>query len=141
MPIEAFSEPGPDRKPVWFEPVDGAPMMFAGIETRGWTSIRKVKDGETDDDLYAFLTSAPNAEVASVHPKAMPVMLMEPTTGPWMDGSTRARSDGALRRVRRGAGGRRAGRSPWPGSGATASKRIELQTALGSGRSAAWSAW
>lgn len=79
VPVEAFSEPGPDRKPVWFEPVDGAPMMFAGIETRGWTSIRKVKDGETIDDLFGFLTCRPNAEVGAIHPKAMPVILTSAT--------------------------------------------------------------
>ena len=50
-------------------------MFFAGIEVRGWKSLRKVKDGETIDDLFAFLTCAPNAEVGSVHPKAMPVIL------------------------------------------------------------------
>lgn len=48
---------------------------FAGTKTEGWTSVRKVKDGETTDDLYASLTSAPNAEVGAVHPKAMPVIL------------------------------------------------------------------
>ena len=53
-------------------------MFFAGIEVRGWKSLRKVKDGETVDDLFGFLTCAPNAEVASVHPKAMPVILTKP---------------------------------------------------------------
>lgn len=75
VPVERFSEPGADRKPVWFQPADGAAMFFAGIETRGWTSIRKVKDGETTDDLFGFLTCPPNAEVGRVHPKAMPVIL------------------------------------------------------------------
>ena len=50
-------------------------MIFAGIETRGWTSVRKVKDGETIDDLFGFLTCQPNAEVGAIHPKAMPVIL------------------------------------------------------------------
>lgn len=36
-------------------------MFFAGIETRGWPSLRKVKDGETTDDLYAVLTCPPTA--------------------------------------------------------------------------------
>ena len=78
VPIEAFSEPGQDRKPVWFEATDDAPMMFAGIEVRDWTSIRKVKDGETTDDLFGFLTCPPNAEVGAIHPKAMPVILRTP---------------------------------------------------------------
>ena len=42
-----------------------------------WTSIRKLKDGETTDDLFAFLTCKPNAVAEPIHPKAMPVMLTE----------------------------------------------------------------
>lgn len=37
-------------------------------------SVRKVKEGETTNDLYAFLTTEPNAEVGAVHPKAMSVI-------------------------------------------------------------------
>jgi putative SOS response-associated peptidase YedK len=65
--------------------------FFAGIWVTGWTSIRKLKDGETTDDLYAFLTCEPNAVVAAVHPKAMPVILTEPDewvrwlTATWSD--------------------------------------------------------
>lgn len=105
VPVIAFSEPGPDRKPVWFETIDGAPMMFAGIEARGWASIRKLKDGVTTDDLFGFLTCPPNAEVREIHPKAMPVIL--PTaaewhawlTLPWAEARTMQRPlpDGALR--------------------------------------------
>ena len=62
-------------------------MFFAGIETRGWTSTRKVKKGETVDDLYAFLTCSPNAEVGRIHPKAMPVILTRPEEWrAWLDG-------------------------------------------------------
>ena len=39
---------------------------------------RKVKEGETINDLYAFLTTEPNAEVGAIHPKAMPVILTTP---------------------------------------------------------------
>ena len=42
-----------------------------------WTSVRKLKDGESTDDLYAFLTTEPNVTVAPIHPKAMPVILTE----------------------------------------------------------------
>lgn len=56
-------------------------MFFAGMWVPDWTSIRKLKDGQTTDDLYAFLTCDPNAEVAAIHPKAMPVILTEP--GEW----------------------------------------------------------
>ena len=34
-----------------------------------------MKEGETTNDLFAFLTTGANAEVATVHPKAMPVIL------------------------------------------------------------------
>jgi putative SOS response-associated peptidase YedK len=33
-----------------------------------------IKEGETTNDLYAFLTTDANAEVYDVHPKAMPVI-------------------------------------------------------------------
>ena len=60
-------------------------MFFAGIWVPSWTSIRKLKDGATTDDLFAFLTCEPNAEVAAIHPKAMPVILTEPTAwAAWM---------------------------------------------------------
>jgi putative SOS response-associated peptidase YedK len=48
--------------------------FFAGIWTR-WKSVRNVKEGETENDLFAFLTTEPNAVVAPIHPKAMPVIL------------------------------------------------------------------
>jgi hypothetical protein len=38
----------------------------------GWTSVRKVKEGETTNDLFCFLTTEPNAEVRAIHPEAMP---------------------------------------------------------------------
>jgi putative SOS response-associated peptidase YedK len=34
-----------------------------------------VKEGETTNDLFASLTTKPNAEVGAIHPKAMPVIL------------------------------------------------------------------
>lgn len=91
VPVQTFSEPGHDHKPVWFKQADGAPMMFAGIEQRGWQSVRKVKDGTTTDDLFGFLTCLPNAEVGDIHPKAMPVILRTPAeweawlTLPWAE--------------------------------------------------------
>jgi putative SOS response-associated peptidase YedK len=60
---------------VWFALDDTRPLaVFAGIWTR-WTSVRKVKEGETTNDLFGFLTTEPNGVVAPVHPKAMPVIL------------------------------------------------------------------
>ena len=37
-----------------------------------------MKEGETTNDLFAFLTTEPNAEVGAIHPKAMPVILTTP---------------------------------------------------------------
>lgn len=79
VPLTSFSEPrGKGQGVQWFAPAGGGAVFFAGIETRGWTSLRKVKDGETTDDLFGFLTCPPNAEVGRVHPKAMPVILTTP---------------------------------------------------------------
>ena len=52
--------------------------FFAGLWTR-WTSVRKVKEGETTNDLFGFLTTEPNAEIKAIHPKAMPVIPTTPT--------------------------------------------------------------
>ncbi|MGY3427493.1 putative SOS response-associated peptidase YedK [Bradyrhizobium sp. F1.13.4] len=75
VPFNSFSEfnkaEGGD---IWFALDEARPLAcFAGIWTN-WTSVRKVKEGETTNDLYAFLTTEPNAEVGAIHPKAMPVI-------------------------------------------------------------------
>jgi putative SOS response-associated peptidase YedK len=49
--------------------------FFAGIWAPAWKPGRKLKEGEVTADLYAFLTSEPNAEVGAKHSKAMPVTL------------------------------------------------------------------
>ncbi len=79
VPFTSFSEnevlPNGSRPPVWFALDETRPLaVFAGIWTR-WTSVRKVKEGETTNDIFAFLTTEPNAVVAPIHPKAMPVIL------------------------------------------------------------------
>ena len=37
-----------------------------------------MKEGETTNDIYGFLTINPNAEVGAIHPTAMPVILENP---------------------------------------------------------------
>ena len=52
--------------------------FYAGVWVSQWKSVRKVKEGETTNDLFAFLTAEPNREVGSIHPKAMHVILTKP---------------------------------------------------------------
>ena len=80
VPFTSFAEPEtlPDGKKqnAWFAFDDSRPLaFFAGVWVPQWKSVRKVKDGETVNDLYAFLTCDPNTEVGAIHPKAMPVIL------------------------------------------------------------------
>lgn len=79
VPLDRFAEPRPGKGAgnAWFKLVDERPAFFAGIWVPEWTSMRKLKDGETTADLFAFLTCEPNAVVAPIHPKAMPVILTE----------------------------------------------------------------
>ena len=82
VPFTSFAEhevlPDGSRPPVWFALDESRRLaFFAGIWTR-WTSVRKVKEGKTTNDLFAFLTTEPNAVVAPIHPKAMPVILTRP---------------------------------------------------------------
>ncbi len=100
VPATAFSEYGQVRGldgklPLhWFAIDDSQPLFFfAGIWTR-WTSVRKAKEGEVGVDIFGFLTTEPNAVVAPIHPKAMPVILTEAAEietwlmGPWDDAKT-----------------------------------------------------
>ena len=111
VPFNSFSEfnkaEGGD---IWFALDETRPLAcFAGIWTN-WTSVRKVKEGETTNDLYAFLTTEPNAEVGAIHPKAMPVILTTPDeVETWMTAPAdevlklqRPLPDGSLRVVARG---------------------------------------
>jgi putative SOS response-associated peptidase YedK len=79
VPLTSFSEfnkqAGGD---IWFALDETRPLAcFAGIWTN-WTSVRKVREGETTNDVYGFLTTEPNGVVGPIHPKAMPVILTTP---------------------------------------------------------------
>nr|WP_283258525.1 SOS response-associated peptidase family protein [Pseudomonas sp. GX19020] len=116
VPAAAFSEYGqtPDpvtkRKPLhWFALDESQPLFFfAGIwtpwqGTRG--SMKTPRAG--NHELFAFLTCAPNAEVGTVHPKAMPVILTTKdeiemwmtADWAWARGLQRPLPDGALREI------------------------------------------
>ncbi|MGP9812930.1 SOS response-associated peptidase [Rhodopseudomonas sp. NSM] len=111
VPFTSFSEfnkaEGGD---VWFALDESRTLaVFAGIWTN-WTSVRKVKEGETTNDLFGFLTTDPNNVVGPIHPKAMPVVLTDPAEiETWLTAPTdealklqRPLADGVLRIVARG---------------------------------------
>lgn len=91
VPVLKFAEPDPARKrpgervpDAWFARADGGLFFFAGIWTR-WTGKRMAREEPSTHALFAFLTTAPNAVVQPIHPKAMPVILTEPEeVGTWL---------------------------------------------------------
>ena len=84
VPANSFAEYAPEPNPetkkkdvVWFALNDDRPLTaFAGI----WTTFNgdrgtKSKPVPGPHQVYGFLTTSPNAVVAPIHPKAMPVIL------------------------------------------------------------------
>lgn len=85
VPFTSFAEPSPtegDKDPdtgqhrnFWFALNETKPLaVFAGLWTP-WRGARTIRDGVLDWEVYAFLTTSPNAVVAPIHEKAMPVIL------------------------------------------------------------------
>lgn len=68
------------KRKVFFARADGSPFAFAGL-------IRPAAEGSGELPRFAFLTCQPNALVAPVHAKAMPVILTPEAWGPWLDGA------------------------------------------------------
>ena len=93
VPASAFSEydertPKGAKVPRWFG-ADAPMFCFAGI-WRPWIGVRGTRAeqaamGAVEHRLFAFLTCAPNAVVAPVHGKAMPVIVPEDRWAEWLD--------------------------------------------------------
>ena len=87
VPFTAFAEYHPTEKTerghkaaAWFAADEDRPLLaFAGIVRPAQPSEQDDADPSPDDDtpgiVHAFLTTEPNAEVAPIHPKAMPAIL------------------------------------------------------------------
>lgn len=115
VPMTSFSEPdqvGGSLQPIWFALDESRPLAFFAGAWTPWTCVRKVKEGEVTCDLFGFLTTKANAEVAAYHDKAMPVILTEPaqwerwlSDAPWSDVAEMQQplADGSLQVVARGA--------------------------------------
>lgn len=82
VPVTSFSEygvqPGDDgKKPLhWFDVPSRPVFAFAGI----WRPTER-------GNAYGFLTTEPNAVVAPIHPKAMPVILHDDDYDHWLSAS------------------------------------------------------
>ncbi|WP_292035680.1 MULTISPECIES: SOS response-associated peptidase [unclassified Brevundimonas] len=77
VPFTSFNEPDQVNRTdsAWFALAEDRPLaFFAGV----WTPhacVRKISTSWEEFEAFGFLTTDANAEVAAVHPKAMPVIL------------------------------------------------------------------
>ena len=103
-----YADTKPRKTPTWFALSEDRPLFaFAGLWTP-WRGVRGPKSApvEGEHELFGFLTTEPNAIVASIHPKAMPAEEFDL----WLESETaealklqRPLPDGMLDIVARGA--------------------------------------
>jgi putative SOS response-associated peptidase YedK len=78
----SFSEPSISSEtgksePYWFAVSEECPpSFFVGVWLPSWSSVRKVKTGMETIDVFAFRTCDPDSQVRTIHPQAMPVILI-----------------------------------------------------------------
>ena len=75
-----YADTKPRKTPIWFALSEDRPLFaFAGLWTP-WKGVRGPKSAPVEGrhELFGFLTTEANAIVASIHPKAMPVILTTP---------------------------------------------------------------
>jgi putative SOS response-associated peptidase YedK len=107
-----YADTKPRKTPIWFALSEDRPLFaFAGLWT-AWRGVRGPKSApiEGRHELFGFLTTKANAEVAPIHPKAMPVILTKPDEFErWLEADIldalelqRSLPDGALRIVASG---------------------------------------
>jgi putative SOS response-associated peptidase YedK len=78
VPADGFFEwegPASARRPTWFHPPSGGPILLAGL----WEVSPDGRPG------FVILTSPANAEIAPLHGR-MPVVLPGEQLGAWLDG-------------------------------------------------------
>ena len=86
-----YADAKPRKIPIWFALGTDRPLFaFAGLWTR-WRGVRGPKSAPVDGEhqLWGILTTAANAVVAPIHPKAMPVILTTAAEADlWLEGET-----------------------------------------------------
>jgi putative SOS response-associated peptidase YedK len=86
VPVTRFCEWSemPPKRQHWFTVPGADTIAFAGL----WTTWRGVlKEQPVVLETFAFLTCPPNAVVAPIHPKAMPVILDPNDYDAWLHGT------------------------------------------------------